>query len=108
MSVCFARLNLQDPIPTFDTLEAWEAQKSTKFDLCARMCLHKLARDDAPEIIVNDGIVTFPELPLPLPGIVATHNNKIVVYAEFPSLGGLLRNVSTCRHLFLSSLIIIT
>lgn len=94
MCVGFARLNLEDPIPTFESLEQWEQQKSTKLDTCARMCRHLLARDDAPEMLFENGTVVFPPIPTPSPGEKVSQEDKILIYQEFPSLGPLLRNVS--------------
>jgi len=94
MSVGFARLDLDEKIPTFQTLEDWEAKKSTKIDTCARMCQHILTRDDAPAISVNDGAIFFPLIPIPALGNTVPRETKILIYQEFPSLGPLLRNVS--------------
>lgn len=96
MSVGFARLNLDEKIPMFGSLEEWETKKSTKIDTCARMCRHMLTRDDAPEIIVKDGVVCYPPVPDPAPGTTVSRETKILIYQEFPSLGPLLRNVSFC------------
>lgn len=94
MCVGFARLDMEDPIPYFDTLDAWEKVKSTKIDTCARMCLHILARDDAPEMSVDNGIVVFPDIASAKEGEKVSQKTKILIYQEFPSLGPLLRNVS--------------
>ncbi|TFK59812.1 hypothetical protein BDN72DRAFT_780239 [Pluteus cervinus] len=93
MGVGFARRHLEEPIPKFATLDAWLVQKSTKFDLCARLCKHILLRDDAPEVVFEDGGATFPDVPPLLPGETVLQETKILIYQEFPSLGGLLRNV---------------
>ena len=68
MCVGFAHFNLEDPIPVFKTLDNWEKQKSTKIDTCARMCRHLLARDDGPEMLFENGAVTFHPIPAPNPG----------------------------------------
>ena len=94
MCVGFARYNLEDPIPVFKALDDWEKQKSTKIDTCARMCRHLLARDDCPEMLFENGAVTFPPIPAPNPGEQVSQDVKILIYQEFPSLGPLLRNVS--------------
>ena len=99
MSVGFARLNLDEEIPTFRSLEEWEGKKSTKIDTCARMCQHILTRDDAMEISIKDGAVFFPPNPELAPGATVSRKTKILIYQEFPSLGPLLRNVSFCQFL---------
>ncbi|TFK62822.1 hypothetical protein BDN72DRAFT_776663 [Pluteus cervinus] len=91
--VGYARYNTEDPIPKFDTLEQWRERKSTKFDACARMCQHILSRDDAPEMIFQDGDIVFPEAPPLPPGTEPQQKIKILIYQEFTSLGPLLRNV---------------
>lgn len=97
MCVGFARLSLEDSIPTFETLAQWEEKKSTKIDVCARMCKHILTRDDAPKMKFEDGAVIFPPIPPPTPGEKISKDIKILIYQEFPSLGPLLRNVSPPR-----------
>jgi hypothetical protein len=98
MCVGFARLKLEDPIPEFKTLEEWEEKKSTKIDICARMCRHLLSHDDAPKMVFGNGTVVFPPVPPSQPGKKVPQTVKILIYQEFPSLGPLLRNVS---HKFL-------
>lgn len=94
MCVGYARRNLEEEIPHFDTLEQWEAKKSTKFDLCARMCVHLLSHDQAPEIEFDEGVAVFHPVPEVPPGAQAPMTTKVLIYQEFPSLGPLLRNVS--------------
>jgi TATA-binding protein-associated factor len=94
MSVGFARLNLEEKIPTFQTLDDWYMKKSTKIDACARMCQHILSRDDAPEISIKEGTIFFPPISDPALGETVSQETKILIYQEFPSLGPLLRNVS--------------
>ncbi|PPQ93015.1 hypothetical protein CVT25_006099 [Psilocybe cyanescens] len=93
ISVGFARKSMSEKIPKFSSLDEWNELKSTKFDSCARMCVHLLGRDDAPELNVVDGKLVFPPL-LPLePGLQTQQTLKILISQEFPSLGPLLRNV---------------
>lgn len=96
MCVGYARYNLEEKIPHFPTLKDWEDKKSTKFDTCARMCQHLLARDDAPEIKIEAGEVMFPSFLPVQPGETPQRTIKILISQEFPSLGALLRNVSHC------------
>ncbi|KAG6903925.1 hypothetical protein DXG01_013848 [Tephrocybe rancida] len=100
----FARLNLEDPVPTFATLPEWELVKSTKMDTCARMTRHLLSRDDAPPMIFKDGIVEYSPVPEPQPGEDVKKTKKIIIYQEFPSLGPLLRNILTLygiKHVYI-------
>ncbi|CAA7271229.1 unnamed protein product [Cyclocybe aegerita] len=78
--------------PKFRTLEEWEAAKSTKFDMCARIIQHLLARDNAPPIVFENGGATFPPTPPLPPGQAPSQTTKILIYQEFPSLGPVLRN----------------
>jgi hypothetical protein len=95
MGATYPRRSLTDPIPRFKTLEEWQSQKSTKVDVCARMCLHLTSRDDAPSMVFQDGSVIFPEVPNPLPGELVSQTTKILVYEGFASFGPLVRNVRT-------------
>jgi len=92
--VCFPRKSRKDPIPKFRTMDDWDKAKSTKFDVCAKLVSHLLKHDDAPEIQVRDGKVIFPKIPRALRDH-PKQDTKILIYQEFPSLGPLLRNVST-------------
>lgn len=93
----YARRNLEEPVPRFNTLEQWEEKKSTKIDTCARLCRHLLTRDDAPEIEVVNGEVKFPPFPSLQPGESPQKTTKILISMELTCLGPLLRNVS--QHL---------
>lgn len=93
MCIGFARYNLEDAIPEFKTLEAWEEQKSTKIDICAKMCRHLLSDDNAPKMLFENGSVMFPPIPATQPREKVSQTVKILIYQEFPSLGPLLRNV---------------
>lgn len=76
----------------------WQAKKSTKVDVCARLCLHLLSRDDAPPVDFKDGGVVFPPIPASAPGEKISQNLKILIYQEFPSFGPMVRDV--CINLF--------
>lgn len=93
MGAIYPRLNLENNIPSFESLEDWQKQKSTKVDVCAKMCLHILSRDDAPMMEFKDGQVFFPKIPPPVPGETVSILAKILIYQEFPSFGPLVRNV---------------
>ncbi len=74
-------------------MDDWQNAKSTKFDVCAKLVSHLLKHDDAPEIEVHDGKVSFPKIPRESRKH-PKQDTKILIYQEFPSLGPLLRNVS--------------
>ncbi|KAF8808358.1 hypothetical protein BYT27DRAFT_7097080 [Phlegmacium glaucopus] len=94
MSVGFARESPDTPIPSFATLQDWEAVKSTKMDTCAQICRHLLTRDDAPPINFEEGKAIFPPMPpSPQGGKKPLQEKKILIYQEFTSLGPLLLNV---------------
>lgn len=81
----------------FTSISEWTTAKSTKMDTCARIAKHLLTRDDAPEVLFEDGEAVFPPFPELSPGQVVSHENKVVIYMEFPSLGHIMRNVSRCN-----------
>jgi len=80
MGICYARLNLTDPLPTFKTLQG---RKSTKFHLRARMCQHLLSRDDAPEMVFENGEATFPLVPAPTPAEHVIRETKIPIKSSY-------------------------
>ncbi|KIJ48121.1 hypothetical protein M422DRAFT_248305 [Sphaerobolus stellatus SS14] len=63
LSVGYAMDRIEDELPTFNTLEEWEAKKSTKFDICARLCKYILSHDGVPLPHFVDGQVEFPLIP---------------------------------------------
>jgi TATA-binding protein-associated factor len=71
----------------------WQAAKSTKMDVCAQICQYYLSQDDAPDVEFENGEPVFPTLPPLIEGILPTRNTKVLIYAEFPSMTGLLMNV---------------
>lgn len=95
MCVAYAREDLDEDIPKFFTLEEWNANLPTKFDACARICKHILARDDAPDIMCFDGKLIFPEFPALEPGETPMQESKILVYLEYPTLSPLIRSALT-------------
>lgn len=66
--------------------------KSTKMDVCAKICAHYLERDDAHDVAFVDGEPVLPQPPcVPEEGIKRTR--RIIIFAEFPSMAPLLQNV---------------
>ena len=89
-SVMYARADPEEAIPYFTSLEDWEPVKSTKLDTAARLCQYFLQRDGVPMPTFANGQVHFPSLPL---CDEETHECKIVVFTEFPSMISLFINV---------------
>jgi TATA-binding protein-associated factor len=95
MATGYAKDDPNKPIPIINNMEEWDKCKSTKMDVCAKICQHLLTRDDAPDVEFEEGVPIFPPFPDFLEGIEVPKKNRILIYQEFPSLGGLLRQVST-------------
>lgn len=91
----YARRDLTEKPPKFNSLLEWEPKKSTKIDVCVRICKHLLSRDDAPAMVFEKGQVIFPTIPVPALEEEVSQTTKIIIYQEFPSHGPLLRNVRT-------------
>ena len=81
-------------------MEDWQRNKSTKVDICARICLHLLSRDDAPSMVFENGGVVFPPVPVPAPGERVSQTIKILIYQEFPSFGPMVRDVRVLLRSF--------
>lgn len=95
MAVGYAKDSPDEEIPVFQTIEDWEKKKSTKMDICARLCQYLLRQDNLPEIRFEDGNPVFdPPPPPPNQDHPPSQETRILIYQEFPSLCRLLRNVS--------------
>ncbi|KAL0575320.1 hypothetical protein V5O48_006649 [Marasmius crinis-equi] len=93
MGVNYAKADPTAPNPTFESLEAWEAEKSTKMDTCAQIIYHYLSHDDIEDVTMKKGGIDFPPPP-PVPkGSEPPQTRKIIVYAAFPSMSSIFRNV---------------
>ncbi|KAF9443968.1 hypothetical protein P691DRAFT_808051 [Macrolepiota fuliginosa MF-IS2] len=88
-AVGYAKKDAADPWPNFTSRQEWEPLKSTKMDVCARLCEHYLKHDDIADVAFEDGQPIFPEIPT---GPVC-RTRHIIIYAEFPSMAPLLQNV---------------
>lgn len=95
-AVSYAKHNPEDPDPVFKSLDQWEDAKSTKMDVCARICRHYLSRDDIEDIDFKDGQLVFPASNSSNQPF--TQNRRILIYSEFPSVAPILRNVSNPRR----------
>jgi hypothetical protein len=93
-AVSYAQENADAPIPSFKTLSEWEPVKSTKIDICVRICQHYLSRDDVPDVAFDDGEPIFPPLPPHDAQKPFTQLRKILVYSESPNMTTLIQNVS--------------
>lgn len=98
-SVIYARARPNDPLPVFESLDEWLKVKSTKVDTAARLCSYLLRRDDLPVPTFEDGIISFPNIPLVQKGKTVTQDTKIVIFAEFSSMVSLIQNVSRTQCL---------
>jgi hypothetical protein len=95
MATGYAKDDPNEHIPKFNNIEEWDKCKSTKMDVCTKICQHLLTRDDALDVEFQEGVPIFPPFPDSVEGIAVPRKNRILIYQEFPSLGGLLRQVST-------------
>jgi hypothetical protein len=75
-------------------MDQWEAAKSTKMDVCAKICRHYLSRDDVEDVKFQDGKLVLPAADSDLSGQPFSQNRRILIYSEFPSMSSILRNVS--------------
>jgi hypothetical protein len=82
-----------EPDPISSTMAKWQAAKSTKMDVCTSITQYYLSRDDAPDMEFKDGQVVFPFLLPPAEGVAISQTRSMGIYAEFPSMTGLLINV---------------
>lgn len=89
-AVCYAKSDRDALNPSFDSIAQWEPLKSTKMDVCARICKHYLSGDDVSDVEFKDGKAVFPIVNTE--GLVKKER-KILIYAEFPSMTLLLRQV---------------
>jgi hypothetical protein len=91
--VCYAKEDGDAPNPVFQTLDEWLPVRSTKMDVCAKVCTHYLSADSVLDVEFVDGQAVFP--PTGASSGLVTQERKILIYAEFPSMTPLLQNVST-------------
>jgi len=55
----------EDPagvIPIFQSLQEWNTKKSTKIDVCARICAYYLQDDQIDDVDFQDGEPVFPQI----------------------------------------------
>jgi hypothetical protein len=94
-AVSYGQEDPNAPLPVFASLAEWERSKSTKLDVCVRICRHYLSRDDVLDVEFADGVVIFPELPPSEARKKFTNNRKILIYSESPNVTILIQNVSS-------------
>jgi TATA-binding protein-associated factor len=64
-------------------------------DVTARIASYYLSSDNVPDVEFKNGEPVFAAMAQPQPGQIVPKNRKILIYSEFPSMTGLLRNVRT-------------
>ncbi|KAF5344632.1 hypothetical protein D9756_011234 [Leucocoprinus leucothites] len=74
------------------SLDEWEPIRSTKMDVCARLCRHYLTNDDVEDVHFEEGEPIFPDIPS-IPRHKISRKRRIIIYAEFPSMAPLLQNI---------------
>ncbi|KAJ3560425.1 hypothetical protein NP233_g10845 [Leucocoprinus birnbaumii] len=91
-AVGFANDNPGNPLPKFNTLAEWEELKSTKMDVCAKICSHLLIHDDVEDVKFENGEALIPVVEID-PKKPVTRKRRIIIYSEFTSMAPLLQNV---------------
>jgi hypothetical protein len=83
-------------LPKINSLEDWQKNPSTKYQVCIDTVKHLLSRDDAPKPESDsDGKVIFPPLPPVSEGeFTPGSTRKGIIYAEFTSMVPFLQDVS--------------
>jgi hypothetical protein len=66
--------------------------RSTKMDVCARLCAHYLTHDQVDNVSFVDGKPVFPEIVV-TPGHPLQKTRRIIIFQEFSSMALLLQNV---------------
>ncbi|KXN81812.1 Chromatin-remodeling complex ATPase chain isw-1 [Leucoagaricus sp. SymC.cos] len=100
LAVGFAKDDVDDPLPTIKSLEEWEPIKSTKMDVCARVCAHYLSRDDVLDVEFVNGEPIFPATPTSEDTEILK-TRRIIIYTEFPSMAPLLTKAGLFHHPFI-------
>ena len=101
MAVGYSKEDPAGVIPIFQSLQEWNAKKSTKMDACARICAHYLQDDRIDDVDFQDGEPVFPQIHATWAS-EPQRTRRIIVYAEFPSMAPLLQNVGNHLHSSLS------
>ncbi|KAG6876903.1 hypothetical protein C0993_012196 [Termitomyces sp. T159_Od127] len=91
VTIVWAKENPGDPYPTFKSLAEWQAVKTTKLDVAARICNHYTSRDDVPHVSFHDGHPVFP--PPSVGNQSFTRTRRILMFAYFSSMVSLFQNV---------------
>jgi len=76
--------------------------KSTKMDMCTRICAYYLTDDHILDISFDNGEVHFPTIPGQCQDF-PERSQHIIIYAEFPSMTLLLQNVCPVACLLMCS-----
>ena len=102
LAVGYAKADPASLLPMFPDLSQWYPMKSTKMDVCARICAHYLTDDHVPDISFDNGEVHFPTIPGQCQDF-PERSRRIIIYAEFPSMAPLLQNVCPAACLLMCS-----
>lgn len=89
MATGYAKDDPDEEILNFTTLQEWQSKKSTKMDVCARICQHLLSGDGAPNVEFKGGIPMFPLVKQ----VSGDLTDQILIYQEFLCLCDLLKQV---------------
>jgi TATA-binding protein-associated factor len=60
--VAYAKEDVGELIPRFESLKEWEPLKSTKMDVCARICAHYLKHDHVDDVRFEEGQLILPDV----------------------------------------------
>ena len=102
LAVGYAKADPASLLPMFPDLAQWYPMKSTKMDVCTRICAHYLTDDRVPDISFDNGEVHFPTIPGQCQDS-PERSRRIIIYAEFPSMAPLLQNVCPAACLLMCS-----
>ncbi|KAF5343888.1 hypothetical protein D9756_011620 [Leucocoprinus leucothites] len=92
LAVGYAKDDPSESLPVVASLDEWEPIRSTKMDVCARLCRHYLTNDDVEDVHFEEGEPIFPDIPS-IPRHKISRKRRIIIYAEFPSMAPLLQNI---------------
>ncbi|KAF5347355.1 hypothetical protein D9756_010004 [Leucocoprinus leucothites] len=91
LAVGYAKEDPSSLLPSFKSLDEWRPVKSTKMDICAKICAHYLQDDRVNDVTFDEGRPIFPAIPNAYKAN-PQRSRRIIIYAEFPSMAPLLQN----------------
>ncbi|KAG6819600.1 hypothetical protein H0H93_010369 [Arthromyces matolae] len=81
-----------EPYPSFETLDAWEAMKSTKLDALAHITRHYLSHDNVEDVAFENGALVIKPCVL-ADGEAISQRRRIIIFSNFSSQIRLIQNV---------------